>query len=272
MPATGDRPALALLLEHGLSTLGGTLFEADGAKPLHLNGLERLNLRGTALVTGKTAGGPIEFAAGLETPPFRVPGLQGSQFSNWLVFGVNAQHEERTDSTADKNFGLATYRAFVGKAYGWHKSADVGKTAAGIESNFLKQAPTLADAKLLAEKIKKIDANKRSAAQQLFLDTVDENGDEAATWMTTVRDMARGNADAITDQQTFALYAESSGWYAFRGSEKHGLKNLITISLDYWPLTAHDEVLLRARYENGYERGAPTDRKNHFLVSAVVRF
>src|SRR5204862_247271 len=99
MAATGDRPALALLMEYGLSTLGGTLFEADGAKPLHLNGLERLNLRGTALVTGKTAGGPIEFAAGLETPPFRVPRLQGSQFSNWLVFGVNAQHEEKTDST-----------------------------------------------------------------------------------------------------------------------------------------------------------------------------
>lgn len=272
MNAAGDRPELAVQLVGGGATLGGTLIEADGAKALRLRGLEKLQLRGTALVTGQTSGGPIQIAAGLETPPFRIPGLSARQYTNWLVFGVNALHREQTDTAADENFGLATYRAFAGKAFGWRKSADVGETAAGIEKNFLKNAPTLDKAKEVAAEIEKIAAAQRSAVQQLFLDTITENNNNANAWATTVHEMALGTADAITDQQTFSVYAESTGWFAFDGVDEGELKNLFTVALDYWPLVGRDDVLLRLRYENGYQRAAPEERLNQVLLSATVRF
>jgi len=271
MTATGDRPELAVKLEHGLATLGGTLFEANGARPLQLNGIEKLNLRGTALITGKLSGGPISFAGGLETPPFHIPQLGAMQYSNWLVFGVNAEHQEQTDTNADKNFGLATYRAFVGKAFGWHKSADVGKTAKALEKVYLDQAPTFAEAKAVVDKIMAIPANKRSAAQQGFVDTFHEASSDA-DWKQKVHDAAAGIADAVTDQQTFSFYAESSGWYGFKGADRNKLKNLFTATFDYWPLKGRDDTIFRVRYENGFERATPNERKNHILASAAIRF
>ena len=272
MEAAGDRPELALRLIGGGATLGGTLIEADGARALQLRGLEKLELRGTALVTAQTSGGPLQFAAGLETRPFRIPGLSATQYTNWLVFGLNAQHREETDTANDENFGLATYRAFAGKAFGWRKSADVGKTAESIEQNFLKNAPTLADAKVVEAEIKQIEAAKRSKLQQLFLDTVTETNDVEADWTKTVHAMAVGTADAITDQQTVSFYAEATGWYAFDGSDEGELKSLFTAAFDYWPFPDRDNILLRLRYENGYQRAAPDDHLNQVLLSATVRF
>lgn len=270
---SGDRNKLLLRFEKGTTTIGGGLFEANGVQPLPLRGLEALNLRGTALIAGDADGKTFQFAAGLESPPFRIPGFQNTQVSNWLVFGINAQRQEATDSGSDdKNLGLFTYRAFLGKAFGWRKSADVGKTASKITDDLLKQAPTYKDAKTLAEKIKKIDANKRTSPQQLFLDAVTEAEPEA-NWEKTVRDIAYGTADAITDQPTFALYAEDSGWYSFAGAfDGSRLKNLLTVTLDYWPLPNYDYVFLRLRYENGYERAVPTDRKDHLLLTINLRF
>jgi hypothetical protein len=273
MTAAGDRPQLALRLIGGAATLGGTLIEADGAKALTLRGLERLRLRGTALVTGQTSGGPIQVAAGLETRPFRIPGLSAKQYTNWIVFGLNGQHREETDTNNDENFGLATYRAFAGKAFGWRKSADVGKTAKQIEKQMLENAPTLADAQRVEKEIKtkNPDATKRSKMQQFFLDAVGESENDA-DWRKTVHAMAVGRADAITDQQTVSVYAEATGWYAFDGADEGELKSLFSAVLDYWPFSDRDNVLLRLRYENGYQRAAPDDYLNQVLLSATVRF
>ena len=269
----GDRNKLLLRFEQGTTTIGDGLFEANGVAPLTLRGIEALNLRGTALIAGDADGKTFQFAAGLESPPLRIPGLQNTQFSNWIVFGINAQRQEATDSdNDDKNVGLLTYRAFLGKAFGWRKSADVDKTAAKIEDEFLKQAPTYEEAKILAEKINSIEANNRTSLQQLFVDAVIEAESEA-NWQRTVKEMAYGTADAVTDQPTFALYAENSGWYSFSDSfNGKRLRNLLTLTLDYWPLLNYDHVFLRLRYENGHERAAPTDRKNHLLASINLRF
>lgn len=270
--AAGDRPDLALKLIGGGAALGGTLIEADGAKPLQLRGLEKFDLRGTALITAKTEGGPIQIAAGLETPPFRIPGASARNYTNWLVFGANVLHREQTDTTADDNFALATYRAFLGKAFGWHKSADVGDTAKELEKTLLEQAPTLAEAEAVAVKIRQIPANQRTRIQTRFLAALTENGDDAAKWPATVNQFALGVADAVTDQQTFAFYAESTGWFAFDGEDKGELKNLLTVTLDYWPLVKRDDVLLRLRYENGHQRALPDENLNQLLLCATLRF
>lgn len=269
--AAGDRPELELKLIGGSAAIGGTVIEAGGARPIQLRGLEKLNLRGSALVTGQTSGGPIQVAAGLETPPFHLAPLSAKQVSNWLVFGINAQHREQTDSNADENFGLATYRAFAGKAFGWRKSADVGETAEGIKKTFLANAATLEDAKKLRDKIVALPA--ASQVQAAFVDAVSEaERDSSRSWAEFVADTALGHAEAITDQQTFAVYAEASGWLAFDGADDGEFKNLLTFALDYWPLVNRDDVLLRLRYENGYQRAQPDERLNQLLLSATLRF
>jgi len=269
----GDRNKLSLRFEKGTTTIGGSLLGAEGVQPLTLRGLEKLQLRGTALIAGDPEEGTLQYAVGLESPPMRIPGVAHSQASNWVVFGVNAQRQESdTGTTSISGSGLLTYRSFLGKAFLWRKSADVGKTAEGIANAFLSQASTYAQAQDLAGKVQQIPANQRTQLQQLFLDAVTEAESEA-TWVTTVRAMASGHADAITDQPTISMYAESSGWYTFSGDPQgRKLKNLLTATVDYWFLPTRDDVFLRVRYENGYDRALPSDRRNHLLVSVALRY
>ncbi len=270
---TGDRNRLSLRFEKGTTTIGGSLLEAEGVQPLTLRGLERLQLRGTALIAGDPEKGILQYAIGLESPPMRIPGAARCQASNWIVFGVNAQRQESdTGTTTISGSELLTYRSFLGKAFGWRKNADVGKTAAEIAGVFLSQAPTYTQAQDLAGKIGQIPANRRTQLQQVFLDTVTE-AEGGADWVATVRDMAWGHADAITDQPTVSLYAESSGWYTFSGDPQgRKLKNLLTATVDYWFLPSRDDVFLRIRYENGYDRALPADRRNQLLISLALRY
>jgi len=274
---SGDRNKWELRFEEGTTNLGGGLIEASGVKPLTFRGLESLDIRGIALVGGDTDGKKIQIAAGLESPPLRIPGFKNTQVTNWIVFGINAQRQQGTDESEDNNnFGLFTYRAFIGKAFGWRKSADVAKTASKIADDFMKQAPTYEEAKKMEGELNKIPANKRTSLQQLFLDAVKESGTEAK-WNQTVHEITYGNTDAVTDQPTLSLYAEDSGWYSFAGSDEGGrFKNLLTVTLDYWflpsTLIKSDNAFLRLRYENGNERAVPSDRKNHLLLSLNLRF
>jgi len=269
----GDRNRLALRFEKGTATIGGSLLAAEGVQPLALRGLEKLQLRGTAWAAGDPENGSLQYAVGLESPPARIPGMAHSQASNWIVLGVNAQRQESDAATTTiSGSELLTYRSFLGKAFGWRKSADVGKTAAEIAGVFLSQAPTYAQAQDLAGKIESTPANSRTQLQQVFLDTVTEAESEG-NWTATVRAMALGHADAITDQPTVSVYAESSGWYTFAGDPQgRKLKNLITATVDYWLLPTRDDVFLRVRYENGYDRALPTERRNQLLVSVALRY
>ncbi|MGY4827082.1 hypothetical protein ACVNIS_00740 [Sphaerotilaceae bacterium SBD11-9] len=269
----GDRHKWSLRYEHGTSTVGGGLFEAAGVQPFALRGLEKLDLRGTAAVASDEEGDNVQFALGLETPPMRLPGLRGTEVSNWIVFGVDAQRQKSASTQSVDNHAMLTYRAFVGKAFGWRKSADVGSTAQKLERAILAQAPTLAAAQGLKDKLSKIPAAQRSSLQQLLLDAVVDTESED-DWVAEVRGIARGQADAITDQPTWAVYAEATGWYTASGPLDEGprFRNLLTISLDYWFLPGRDDVFVRLRYENGYEWALPRERKNQLLASVGLRF
>jgi hypothetical protein len=270
--ATGDRNRIALRLEGGTTTVGGGLFEANGLQPLVLRGLGALDMRGSALVAGDIDGQKIQLAAGLESAPLRIPGMGRTGASNWVVLGIDGQRQEATDSAGnDETLGLLTYRAFLGRAFGWRKSADPGATAGRIAEKLLQQAPTYAAARSLAAEIRTVQASRRTSLQQLFLDAVTEAGSEEE-WPRTVRELAFGNTDAVTDQATVAVYVEDAGWHSFAGGPWGSpLKNLLTATVDYWFLPARDDVLLRLRYENGFERATPSLLKNHLLVSIALR-
>lgn len=276
--AEGDTHEFAFRLENGGGSLAGGLLEAIGTKELPLRGLEKLDLRGTAYAGADKDGDRVQLAVGLETPSFRVPLFAGTQWSNWIVLGINGQQQEdTTNETDDETFGLLTYRVFVGKSFGWRKNADVAAAAAKPVDLILGQAPTVSQAKALAVEVEKIKAGDRTTMQQLFLDAVGELEDGATDdqWKAIVQSMGRGYADAITDRPTISLYVENSGYYVATGG-KEALdgrsKNLVTATLDYWFLPTSDDTFLRLRYEYGYERATPLDKKNQLLISAVLRF
>jgi hypothetical protein len=266
----GDRPQLEFRLEGGTSDVGGGLFDAAGAQPLALRGIEALNLRGTARVAGDLDGDRIQMSLGVETPPFRVPGFAGTEWSNWFVLGAAGHRQE--GSGEDGSLGLATYRGFVGKAFGWRKSADPSELAAHLYDLMRAEAPTYDSAGPVIARLRAIPANQRTNLQQLLLDAYDDTGADG-DWLATLRDISFGEADARTDQPTLAFYAESSGWYSvfgeFEGDSE--FRNLLTATLDYWFLPSSDDVLLRTRYEYGFERATPSLLKNQLLVSLTFR-
>lgn len=271
--AGGDRPELLLKLQRGHGSLGGDLLQGDGAMPLPLRGLDSLRLRGAAYVGFDLDGKRAKGALGLESPPLRLPGLSAAGFSNWLVIGAMAERNEATDSASeDKTYALATGRLFLGRAFGWHKSANVGETAHKIASIILTAAPDKDSAAALVEKLKAIHAANRNKIQQLVIDTF-EDLDDTEEWDKTVQAAALGTADAITDQQTMAVYLEGSGWY---GSAKDVTqprdRGLLSLSIDYWPLKSRDDVILRARYDWGFERLQPNLRVNQITVALVASF
>jgi hypothetical protein len=271
--AGGDVPTLAFRYEHDAASAGGGLLEALGAKELPLSGLSSLGLRGVAQMGADSKLDHIQAAVGLETPPVRVPGFAQTGASNWLVIGINAERREATDSTPDVNLALATFRGFLGKAFGWRKSADVNQTAAKLVKDILELAPTHKDAVALSQRIQDSIpvVTDRTPVQRLIIVLATEVETDAA-WTTGVRDLAFGHADAITDQPTAAIYTEWSGWLDLASDPTSGrFRSLFTATVDYWFLHARDDVLLSLRYELGYERATPQAKKNQFLVTIGLR-
>jgi hypothetical protein len=265
----GDRNRWALRYENRSAVLGGSLLEAQGVQPLVLAGIEKLDLRGAAAVASDERGTHVQ--VGLESPPLRIPGLRGREVSNWIVLGVNGQRNPAAaGGVMDTQY--ATYRVFVGKAFGWRKSADVGKTAARIEQQVLTQAATLDEAKVLARKIRAAaKTGTPSNLQTLLLDAVDAVGSDA-DWQRAVRAAAVQEADSITDQPTVALYAESSGGVSVNGRvEGRRWRNLLTANVDYWFLPGRDDTFVRLRYEHGYEWTAPQAKRKQLFVTLAVR-
>lgn len=270
----GDRSKISFSLENGVGQLGGNLFELDLVQTIKFADISTEMIRGNANVAGNSEA--ISYSVGLETRPFRLPGLAKTNWSNWAVFGLNAQRTEtKVDGSKTDSTGLFTYRLFAGKAFGWRKSANVSETQKKLLNGILQQAPTYEDAKAAYESIKAIDPSSRTVPQQLLFDAYSEHGGESglAAWRQTLTELTEGHADAITDQPTFAIYLENSGWYDFESeSDDDELKNLFTATADYWFLRHRDDVFLRLRYENGYERAAPEIKKDQVSLMLALKF
>jgi hypothetical protein len=282
--AAGDRNQWSLKYENRTAALGGSLLQAEGVQPIVFGGVEKLDLRGTAAIATDASGTSI--SAGLETPPVRIPGLAGREVTNWLVFGVNALRSPAAGKAGpgagNEDRALVTYRLFVGKAFGWRKSASIAATAQRIEKDVLAQARTLDDAKLIERKIRAAIAagGDPTFAQTKILAAIDEaeadkdkNKTKEQRWADAVRSAARQIADAEDTRPTVAAYAESSGWYnTGRGStDGKRTRNLLTATLDYWFLPDRDDTFLRLRYEDGYEWSSPNQRRKQVFLSVSVR-
>jgi len=270
--ASGDKNQVELRLQDGRAEVGGGFFDAAGVMPIQLAGIEKLRLRGAGSIAGDLDGNGYRIAVGVESPPVRVPGASRAGISNWFILGVAAQRQEATDSDElDRNAGIATGGLFLGKAFGWRKSADVQVVAARVQKLMMAAAPTRAAAEAKAVQVQKVPAEQRSKFQALLLDALRESTSED-DWADTVAAFAEGTADAITDQPTLAVYLEASGWYdVTTGAAQREGRGLVSLTGDYWPIAARNDIFLRLRYEYGYERARPTERLNQVMLSLSVR-
>ena len=286
-----DDTDLVLRFEDGTLGLAGGLFDMSGVQPISFTGLGDFKLRGTAFAAADNSFKQVQFGAGVQTAPQRIPGLAGREVANWIVLGINAQRRDSTDAAADSNFAAATYRAFVGKAFGWRtpERPQIEALAKRLSDAYLRDAPTMADA--LAKKAQIDKDEKSSAEQRRFARAVTaarlairsrlretnrtemDDKEMDALWAAAARDFELGAVEAIALRPTVSVYAELSGWYEFRGGDTSSRsKSLFTLSADYWFMPGRDDVFLRMRYENGHERGAPDTRKNQLLASIALRF
>ncbi|HUL63980.1 MAG TPA: hypothetical protein VLW55_05140 [Burkholderiaceae bacterium] len=293
-PGTDDRSDLNLRFEQGTLALAGGLFDMEGVKPLTFAGLEKLDLRGTAFAASDRRFTQVNFGIGLESPSLHIDALGKREIANWLVLGVNGQHREITDSsTGDRNFVAGTWRGFVGKA--WFRKPQSARAiddlAQRVYDAYVKQGASLeaaqAASKQIVAKVKRAD---RPYLTTNYLTTIDDDvprelalakarkgsdltaEESEAIFLETLRKSARGYAVTETEERIFAVYAEVSGWYEFRASDGGGrAKNLLALSADYWFMPGRDDVFLRLRYENGFERGAPEERKNQLMLSVGLK-
>ncbi len=268
----GDAQRLHLQVENSGAEVGGGLFEAEGLHPLTLRGLERLKLRGSAFLGADTDFNHVVASVGLESRPIRIPGAHSLGASNWIVLGLNGQRNENPDEPEDDaETALATYRAFLGRAFGWRTPANWGAAAEEVTQKMLAQAPTVESAKAVVEEIEKIKAADRSSVQQLLVDAFEDMGADE-DWPTKLREIALGDTEAFLTQPTISMYLESSGWYDFESSATDHFKSLTTFTTDYWPQINTDGFFVRLRYEYGFERAVPDVKKNRVMISAALRY
>lgn len=283
---------LVLRFEDGTLGVTGGLIDMAGARPIEFAGLEKLRLRGAAFVAADNRFKQVQAGIGIETPPLHLGALGQHEIANWLVLGVNAQRRENADTADDRNFGAVTWRAFIGKGFGWRTPPREALEAFAVKiaAAYVKDVPTMAEARV---KQQQFDALAKPTPEQVQfsravsaaeLDILAARralpagqtlsaADEDRLWAQATRSYAIGRREAELLRPTVALYAEASGWNEFRAKGDSGrLKNLFTVSADYWFMPSRDDLLLRLRYENGYERAAPGLRKNQLMASVALRF
>jgi hypothetical protein len=89
-----------------------------------------------------------------------------------------------------------------------------------------------------------------------------------------VKQLVESSEIEMAMRPALIAYGEVTGWYAMNGPSYAGdrLRMLATATIDYWMLPNRDDIYLRVRYENGYERGTPLAAKNHVIIALGLRF
>lgn len=269
---SGKGRDLTLRYENGSLASGG-LADAFGITDLNLRGLDFL--RGTANVGFGADGRNMSYAVGLETPHFTTR----QDFANWLAVGIQALRLEDTNTSNDSNNGIATFRAYVGKAgYTRGSEADVAKYIASKEvarelDALVNAAPTLDAVKLVHAGFKDTPESEWSYTQHLIKEIFD--ADDSSKPIRELGEMIVAS-DVANDlrKPLWSVSIEGTGWYAFASKNLVGdrFKALFTATLDYWPFKDRDDFYLRIRYENGFERAAPNERKGQIILGAGIKF
>ena len=140
---SGDTSQLHFRLERGQGSFRGGIFDGLGLQPFRIGGLQEL--RGALQLNGRLDGKQYNIAAGFETAPFHplhwYNRLAHAGITNWVIFGAMGQYEDRSsDNGASQTTNILTYRAFLGRGWGWVPSRKLAQTVADLKKYLYAKA------------------------------------------------------------------------------------------------------------------------------------
>ena len=282
--ASGDTNAYSVVLKQGVAKLSGGYFDALGnqASTIPLGFLR--NFRGDARLSGTTDGKTVNTAVGLESLPLHplqwIGANRNRTATDWLLVGIDGERQSGSPDASNatpltQNAALATYRTFIGKAFGWHAA----RTNTITQADVLKEAKTLAAARKLpyVQNASPQGAVQREVVELLApfnpvtspIKDTDPQATDEVWWKTAVVEDVSAYNRANGDTPTNAVYFESSGWYTLSGNPQGSkAKAMFGLSFQHWISdTPNQQSTLEVRYEDGYDRAAPTLRIDRFLVT-----
>lgn len=274
----GDTSDLSIRVESGHSKVGGNLFKLNGIKPLDFTNVPFLRqLRGSAEVSGKLNGDRLNIALGLESPPIHYLHWVNSQigstqnmstFTNWLIVGVAGEaHPFSETNDQSKESMLASHRAHLGVGFLYTYTGVSQKTINDISTSIIKSAPDYHTLKSRAQTADQATPEGRMIYQIATLDVYrpDKDGD----YKEFVRGYVKGGLGNSYDPY-LTLWVDDFGWYNLTKTHEIGTKrynNMLAATLAWW-LNPADETkyFLRLRYENGYDRSTPLDKRDFIAI------
>jgi hypothetical protein len=269
----GDVNVYNIRLRKGTAQINGGVFDLVGRKPFEIQALSQL--RGVANISGTLDGKQINISLGLETPSYHplshISLIDDLNWTNWIIFGVSGEtRPKQTGIATNTDYGMVTYRAFLGKGWGWVTSKETKYLRYTEPANILKQYPTMDSAKSLNQEVKKIitEGNAPSATQAAIFDVYNRAGTTEANWKDLITAKIH-NQLMPADQPTAALWLDDFGWYSFAGNEPHKrLNNIFGATFTWWLTPEEAKSFVRFIYEYGNDKTDPTVRRN--FVAATV--
>lgn len=271
----------SITYENGIAAVGGGLLEAVGLKPLNLElaGIGGIQLRGTGYLGSDSSFNNVNIALGVETSSFHLPFMRDTGWSNWVVFGVSAQRKEMSDSVLDENYGVLTYRAFLGKHLLWATSSE-NSNRNRIRDAILTAVPTYEDAVVWIENYDEtigdgIPSDLASSIKDILGEIDTSSTLTNLQWQNKVREFAAVyNDPKLLQVPILSIYLESTGYHEFERELHSGpsLKNMFTATLDYRFVPGSEDIFLRLRYENGYERALDGIKNERLMLTLGLEF
>jgi hypothetical protein len=272
----GGVPGVTADIYEGTGKLTGDLFDAIN---LHELAVPKVDLGryfyGASRVAGAFDGSSFNAAAGVEAFPLHLTQLglnKKLDTANWLVPGVLVSQAWERGQDAETS-GIATYRMFVGRAFGWSRSA-ADPTPFDIDE-FVKKHPDFASFEKFYREIQGRPLNAAKSVEEDFV--VNQFGRvsaDPAHFETLLRGAFQRGIQNYHLQPTHAFWLESKGWYTFSGpSQGPRWKPLVALVVTVWgDFGAKARSQFQIRYENGFDRADPKTRQNRLLVTLGLNF
>jgi hypothetical protein len=300
----GDTNIYSVQINRGTAAIKGGIFEAVGRKEIKLPIPLLEKLRGTADFSGTLDGRQINISLGLETPALHPVSILNERYdaglTNWLIVGVNGETRPSQVSGKDNaDYGMVTYRAFIGKGFGWVQSYKVKEFQKEIRSRMSTMPKAISEGLKARASVK---TNQKQGKLAPWVDTdiyamtkrclglskeqFDSLTEESDLVKNPPAACANGQGDITTfvthytddwslppDKPTSALWLEDSGWYSFAGNEPvHRFNNIVRATATLWLAPQDNSSYIRVLYENGYNKADPSNKFHYFAAMVGLDF
>ncbi|MCW3055233.1 MAG: hypothetical protein JWN14_4403 [Chthonomonadales bacterium] len=273
-PEKSDSPNIQLDFTHGSGTVQQDVLNAFGINKFPLPGINLYPFRSITRVGATLDGKQGNAAFGFETPAIHL--VKG--VANWIILGANVEGRWK-DQAKGETSGLATYRAFLGKAF-WVRYARRPFSAEDV----LRVVGT-------KEKLDAWDA-KRNATGNKDLDNFIQRRKNdfvpgpvgvvippppdvstQALYETYIRHGVGAFVSSYSIEPGKAFWIESEGWYDPFNSHSPRFKGMTAIVATlYGNFNATTRSSVQLRYETGYDRAAPDTHVDRLLINLGLNF